>query len=177
MRRALILWLPLAGFIAFLGFVAYGLYSPADRSIASRMVGKPVPAFDLPEGAPGRGRFDSRALATGKPRLLNIFASWCVPCVAEAPVLMELKRRGVEIDAIAIRDRPQDVAGFLARNGDPYRHIGSDTVSRVQLAMGSSGVPETFVVDGRGIIRHQHIGDIRAENIPDILARLEEAAR
>jgi cytochrome c biogenesis protein CcmG, thiol:disulfide interchange protein DsbE len=89
--------------------------------------------------------------------------------------LMELKRRGVKIDAIAIRDRPEDVAAFLARNGDPYERIGSDTASRVQLAMGSSGVPETFVVDGKGVIRHQHIGDIRPENVDTILAELEKA--
>jgi cytochrome c biogenesis protein CcmG/thiol:disulfide interchange protein DsbE len=98
-----------------------------------------------------------------------------VPCIAEAPVLMELKRRGVQIDAIAIRDRPEDVATFLARNGDPYARIGSDTASRVQLAMGSSGVPETFVIDGKGVIRYQHIGDIRPEDVPEMLEQLEKA--
>lgn len=177
MKRKLLLWVPLALFVVFFGFVAIGLINPAERTIASQMVGKPVPAFDLPAGAPGRTGFSSRDLATGEPRLLNVFASWCVPCIAEAPILMELKRRGVKIDAIAIRDKPDDVAAFLARNGDPYERIGSDTASRVQLAMGSSGVPETFVVDGRGIIRHQHIGDIRAENVPEILAKLDEARR
>jgi len=169
------LWAPLAGFVIFFAVVAFGLISPADRNIASKMVGKPLPAFELPGGAPGREGFSSRDLATGQPRLLNVFASWCVPCVAEAPILMELKRRGVKIDAIAIRDRPEDVAAFLQRNGDPYERIGSDTASRVQLAMGSSGVPETFVVDGKGVIRHQHIGDIRPENVETILAELEKA--
>jgi cytochrome c biogenesis protein CcmG/thiol:disulfide interchange protein DsbE len=169
------LWAPLAGFVIFFAVVAFGLISPADRQIASKMVGKPLPAFDLPAGVAGRDGLATRHLATGQPRLLNVFASWCVPCVAEAPILMELKRQGVKIDAIAIRDRPEDVAGFLARNGDPYERIGSDTGSRVQLAMGSSGVPETFVVDGKGVIRHQHIGDIRPENVPEILAELEKA--
>jgi cytochrome c biogenesis protein CcmG/thiol:disulfide interchange protein DsbE len=169
------LWAPLAGFVIFFAVVAFGLISPAERTIASKMVGKPVPTFELPAGAPGRDGFSSRSLATGEPRLLNVFASWCVPCVAEAPILMELKRRGVKIDAIAIRDRPEDVAAFLQRNGDPYERIGSDTASRVQLAMGSSGVPETFVVDGKGVIRHQHIGDIRPENVETILAELEKA--
>jgi cytochrome c biogenesis protein CcmG/thiol:disulfide interchange protein DsbE len=177
MKRKLLLWLPLALFVGFFVMFAVGLIRPADRTIASKMIGKPVPAFDLPAGAPGRTDFSSKDLATGEPRLLNVFASWCVPCIAEAPVLMEMKRRGVKIDAIAIRDRPQDVAAFLARNGDPYDRIGSDTASRVQLAMGSSGVPETFVIDGRGIIRHQHIGDIRADDVPVILAKLEEARR
>ena len=169
------LWAPLAGFVIFFGVVAFGLIKPDDRTIPSKMVGKPVPAFDLPPGAPDREGFSSTQLMQGGPRLLNIFASWCVPCIAEAPVLMELKRRGVAIDAIAIRDRPEDVAAFLARNGDPYDRIGSDTASRVQLAIGSSGVPETFVIDGKGVIRHQHIGDIRAEDVPEILAQLEKA--
>ena len=174
MKRFL-LWAPLAGFVIFFGVVAFGLIKPEDRAIRSQMIGKPVPVFDLPAGSPGRTDFSSKELADGKPRLLNIFASWCIPCIAEAPNLMELKRRGVAIDAIAIRDRPEDVAAFLARNGDPYERIGSDTASRVQLAMGSSGVPETFVVDGKGVIRYQHIGDIRPENIPEILAQLEKA--
>ena len=169
------LWAPLVGFVIFFGVVAFGLIKPDDRNIRSKMIGQPVPAFDLPAGAPGRTAFADQDLKGGGPRLLNIFASWCVPCIAEAPVLMELKRRGVTIDAIAIRDRPDDVAAFLARNGDPYDRIGSDTASRVQLAMGSSGVPETFVIDGKGVIRHQHIGDIRADDIPDILAELEKA--
>ena len=177
MKRSLLLWLPLVGFVALFAMFAAGLISPADRQIASQMVGKPLPAFDLPAGAPGRQGFASTQLATGEPRLLNVFASWCIPCIAEAPVLMELKRRGVKIDAIAIRDRPEDVAAFLARNGDPYERIGSDTASAVQLAMGSSGVPETFVIDGKGVIRHQHIGDIRPENVPEILAKLEEAGK
>ena len=86
-----------------------------------------------------------------------------------------MKRGGVPIDAIAIRDRPQDVARFLTRNGNPYDRIGSDVDSSVQLALGSSGVPETFVIDGRGIIRHQHIGDIRPEDVPELVAALKAA--
>jgi cytochrome c biogenesis protein CcmG/thiol:disulfide interchange protein DsbE len=173
-RRSWI-WAPLVGFVIFFAVVAFGLIRPADRKIVSKMVGKPVPAFELPSAVPGRQGLAARDFAQGEPRLLNVFASWCVPCVAEAPVLMEMKRRGVKIDAVAIRDRPEDVAAFLARNGDPYERIGSDTASRVQLAMGSSGVPETFVIDGKGVIRYQHIGDIRPENVSEILAELEKA--
>ena len=169
------LWAPLAGFVIFFAVVAFGLIKPDNRQIVSQMVGKPIPAFDLPAGAPDRTSFSSKDLQGGGPRLLNVFASWCIPCIAEAPVLMQLKQQGVTIDAIAIRDRPEDVAAFLARNGDPYDKIGSDTASRVQLAMGSSGVPETFVVDANGVIRHQHIGDIRAEDVPEILVQLEKA--
>jgi cytochrome c biogenesis protein CcmG/thiol:disulfide interchange protein DsbE len=169
------IWAPLAGFVVFFALVASGLISPSDRKIVSKLVGKPVPAFELPPAVEGKAGVATRDFATGQPRLLNIFASWCVPCIAEAPILMDMKRRGVRIDAIAIRDRPEDVSAFLQRNGDPYERIGSDTGSRVQLAMGSSGVPETFVIDGKGVIRHQHIGDIRPENVADLLAQLEKA--
>ena len=89
--------------------------------------------------------------------------------------MLALKRRGVPIDAIAIRDRPEDVAAFLARYGDPFDRIASDPQTQVQIALGSSGVPETFVVDGTGIIRHQHIGDVRPEHLPDIIAAYEAA--
>jgi cytochrome c biogenesis protein CcmG/thiol:disulfide interchange protein DsbE len=106
---------------------------------------------------------------------LNIFASWCVPCITEVKVLQELKRRGVVIDGIAVRDRPEDVTEFLATNGDPYARIGSDEQSRIQISFGSSGVPESFIVDGRGIIRYQHIGPIEASEVPMILAKLEQA--
>jgi cytochrome c biogenesis protein CcmG/thiol:disulfide interchange protein DsbE len=175
MKRRLILWLPLAVFVIFVITVALGLYAPASRNIASQMIGKPMPAFALPAGLPDRPGLSSADLASGEPHLVNIFASWCVPCIAEAPILVELKQRGVPIQAIAIRDRPQDIAEFLRRWGDPYQRIGSDTDSRVQLAMGSSGVPETFIVDGKGIIRHQHIGDVREEDIPTIVAAYEAA--
>jgi cytochrome c biogenesis protein CcmG/thiol:disulfide interchange protein DsbE len=171
----MILWVPLIVFVAFIVTVAVGLYAPSDRVIRSQMVGKPMPEFALPPALPGRPGLRREDLATGKPRLVNVFASWCVPCIAEAPQLLELKERGVPIDAIAIRDRPQDVAAFLAKWGDPYQRIAADRDSRVQMAMGSSGVPETFVVDGRGIIRHQHIGDIRPEQVNEIIAAYEAA--
>jgi cytochrome c biogenesis protein CcmG/thiol:disulfide interchange protein DsbE len=169
------IWAPLAGFVVFFALVASGLISPAERKIESKLVGKPLPAFELPAAVAGKPGLATRDFASGEPRLLNVFASWCVPCIAEAPILMEMKRRGVKIDAVAIRDRPEDVAAFLARNGDPYERIGADAGSRVQLALGSGGVPETFVIDGRGVIRHQHIGDIRPEHVEAIMAELEKA--
>lgn len=173
MKRWLI-WVPLAAFGLFFGVMAYGLINPADRAIRSKLVGKPLPQFALPAAYAGSPALSSGAFR-GEPRLLNVFASWCVPCIAEAPVLMELSRQGVPIDAIAIRDRPEDVAGFLARHGNPYQRIGADATSSVQLALGSSGVPETFVIDGKGVIRHQHIGDIKPGDVPTILQELREA--
>jgi cytochrome c biogenesis protein CcmG/thiol:disulfide interchange protein DsbE len=174
MSRAL-RFVPLALLLAFVGLVAWRLAVPADTVIRSQLEGKPVPVFELPPALPGRSAFSSADLATGKQRLVNIFASWCVPCIAEAPVLGELKRRGVVIDGIAIRDRPEDVADFLKRNGDPYDRIGADMRSSVQMALGSSGVPESFVVDGRGIIRYQHVGPIMPQDLDTVLAELEKA--
>ena len=167
--------LPVALLVLVLAALVWRLAHPEDTTIRSRLAGQPVPEFALPPALPGKAGLASADLAKGEPRLLNIFASWCVPCIAEAPLLAELKRRGVAIDAIAIRDRPDDVAEFLARHGDPFERIGSDDNSRVQLALGSSGVPESFVVDGRGRIRYQHVGPIEPAQVPLILAELEKA--
>ena len=155
--------------------LVWRLANPEDTNIRSRLAGQPVPQFVLPPALANKPGLAAADLAQGQPRLLNVFASWCVPCIAEAPVLAELARRGVAIDAIAIRDRREDVAAFLASHGDPFTRIGSDDNSRVQLALGSSGVPESFVVDGRGIIRYQHIGPIEPREVPLILAELERA--
>lgn len=162
----LLLWL-VAGF-------AWRLVKPANPAVPSQMVERSLPSFRLAAAVPGKAGFSSSDLAAGKPRLLNIFASWCVPCAGEAPVLAELRRRGVEIDAIAVRDTPGAIGGFLSRHGDPYARIGSDPQSETQIALGSSGVPETFVIDGHGVIRRQYIGPLTAANIPGVLQELEQ---
>lgn len=164
MRRWL-LWLPLAVFAIVIVFAVRELRKPSDRTVYSAMVGKPVAPFDLPPVVAGKPGLSAGDLRTGEPRLLNIFASWCVPCIAEAPQLMKLKAMGIPIHAVAIRDSEAAIAQFLKRHGDPYARIGDDRDSRVQLSLGSSGVPETFVVDGRGIIVKQHVGDIREEDV------------
>jgi len=154
--------------------LAWRLVRPADTAIPSQMVERQVPAFTLPAALAGKAGLGAPDLATGQPRLVNMFASWCVPCTGEAPVLAELKRRGVGIDGIAIRDTPGALAAFLERNGDPYERIGSDAQSEVQIAFGSSGVPETFLVDGKGVIRRQYIGPLNASNIPGVMHELEQ---
>ncbi|CAN5128067.1 DsbE family thiol:disulfide interchange protein [soil metagenome] len=171
-----LLWAPLGLFLIFVGLVAVGLFKPDDRQIRSAMVGKVLPAFVLPQAASDRPGLSRADLTAGKPRLLNIFASWCVPCAAESPQLIELAKAGVPIDGVAIRDARADVDQFLNRWGNPYQRIGLDARSALQLSLGSSGVPESFVIDGKGVIRYQHIGDIRAEDIPLIKQKLAEAA-
>ena len=168
-------FIPLIVFLVIVVAVAWRLAVPRDDRVASNLEGQSIPTFALPPALPGRPGLTSADLAKGSPRLVNIFASWCVPCAAEAPVLLDLERRGVKIDAIAIRDRPEDVAAFLARHGDPFDRIGSDVASQVQISLGSSGVPESFVIDGRGVIRAQHIGPIMEQDVPGILAALEAA--
>lgn len=169
------LWVPLALFLLFFGVAAYQLTQPKDEFIASTMIGQTLPEFDLPPASADRPGLATNNLRDGKPRLLNIFASWCIPCIAEAPQLEALRRQGVDIAGVAIRDRPEDVARFLANYGNPYARIGADDLSELQLAIGSSGVPETFVIDGQGIIRYQHIGDIRTSDVPILMRKLAEA--
>lgn len=171
------LWLPLALFGAFVSLVGWNLIHPASSDVPSCFVGQPLPQFDLPAAAEGRPGLSRANLASGKPKLLNVFASWCVPCAAESAQLAQLAAAGVEVDGIAIRDHKADLAVFLARNGNPYARIGSDDVSAVQLAIGSSGVPESFVIDGKGVIRHQHIGVIMPDDVPKLLTKLHEAGR
>ncbi len=173
--KKLLIWLPLGLFVLVFALVVNGLIEPSDRIVRSAMVGKPLPALRLPAIVQGKPGIDTATWPRGKPRLLNVFASWCIPCVAEAPQLLKLQQAGAQIDAIAVRDTPAEVRAFLARNGDPYARIGDDAAMRAQLSLGSSGVPETFVIDARGVIVDQHIGDIRAEDVPKLLAALEKA--
>ena len=174
MSRA-IRFAPLALLVLILAALVWRLATPADTNVHSALEGKLLPAFNLPAIIPGKPALSSAELATGQPHLVNVFASWCVPCVTEVKVLQTLKDRGVHIEGIAVRDRPDDLADFLARNGDPYERIGSDPQSDVQISLGSSGVPESFVVDGKGVIRYQQIGPIDASDVPMILSKLEQA--
>ena len=175
MRRKLWLNLPLAVFGLFVLAVGWRLAEPPDVTVKSRMVGKPVPEFVLPAAIPGKPALASADLKGEGPRLLNLFASWCVPCIAEAPILLDLRNRGVAIDGIAIRDTAPDIGRFLADHGDPFQRLGDDPRSQVQMALGSAGVPESFVVDAQGVIRYQHIGPIMPQDVPTILAELEKA--
>ena len=171
------LWLPLGLFALFVAVVLLGLLWPADRAVKSAMIGRPLPQFALAAATgaqPGLARAD---LADGKPHLLNIFASWCVPCAVEAPQLQALRARWIDVVGIAIRDKPADLQRFYAQNGNPFSRVGVDNVSAVQVDLGSAGVPESFVIDGRGVIRYQHIGDIRADQVEMIAAKVAEAGR
>lgn len=177
-RRGRIIWVPFA-IVLILGVLfAWGLTrGDENRLIQSQWIDKPMPAFDLPPAAAGLPGLSSASLADGQPRLVNVFASWCIPCRIEGPQLEELRARGVIIEGIAVRDRREDLARFLAEVGNPYSSIGADDRSQVQIAMGSSGVPETFLVDGRGIVREQIQGVITPAMVPEIIAKLRGMQR
>ncbi len=172
MSRKWLLWLPFALGLTLLVVFYFGLKKPADHVIASQLVGKPLPEFNAPPALPGMPGAATADFQGGKPRLLNVFASWCLPCIAEIPVLMRLKAMGAEVNGIAVHDTPEALTKFLGRNGNPYARIGADDQSRIQLALGSSGVPETFVIDGKGKIVHQHIGVVSERDVPKLLELL-----
>ena len=164
MRRAL-LFAPLVMLGLFVIAVSWRLARPPSTAVASQLVGKPVPALQLAAQTSDRPGLDPRPT---EPRLVNLFASWCVPCIAEVPMLTELQRGGIVIDGIAVKDRREATAAFLAEHGNPYRAIGADPDQRAQLLLGASGVPETYVIDRRGIIRFQHIGPIERGDLAAI---------
>jgi cytochrome c biogenesis protein CcmG/thiol:disulfide interchange protein DsbE len=167
--------LPVVIVMLLIAAFVWRIANPPDSTIGSKLVGKPVPAFELRPALPSSPGLTSAELATGKPRLVNFFASWCVPCIAEAPLLHELRRQGASIDGIAVRDRPEDLSAFLQRHGNPFERIGADDNSLVQLALGSVRVPESFIVDGRGVIRYQHIGPLEPNDVQRIMSELEKA--
>lgn len=171
------LWVPLVLFAGFIALAGAMLLRPKDDLVQSQMIGKRLPYFALRPVVADRPGLSSADFGRDGPRLLNVFASWCLPCIAEAPQLQALAARGARIDGIAIRDRREDVAEFLARHGNPYQRVGADDLSEVQLAIGSSGVPETFVIDRNGRIAYQHIGDIRPEHVPMLMEKLAAAGR
>ena len=140
---------------------------PLGRPRLSQLIGKRVPPFEaLPPLADGAAGFGSAELTgTGKPILVNFFASWCVPCVVEAPTLMALAEEHVPIWGIAYKDKAQAARAFLDRHGDPYARLAMDEPGRVAIDWGVYGVPETYLIDSSGVVRWRQAGPIT----PDVL--------
>lgn len=155
--------IPLTAFIALVGLLFVGL-SLDPREIPSPLVGKEAPQFDLPELRNEEVRF-ARDDMLGKPALLNVWASWCVTCRQEHPMLAELRRMGVPIYGLNYKDTRSDALRFLTRFGDPYDAIGFDESGLVGIDYGVYATPETFLIDGSGKIRFKHIGMITPEVI------------
>ena len=174
MRRLLFI-APMVMFgLLVIAFVA-GLNRDPSK-LPSTLIGKPLPRFALPAvRADGAGLSSSDLV--GEPRLLNVFASWCVSCRLEHPVLLALKADGVAIDGLDWKDAPAKGARYLVEQGDPYQLAGNDESGRAGIDLGVAGVPETFLVDRAGSVRYKHIGPISPEDWERTIKPLMERLR
>ena len=170
-RRYWLYLLPIAIF-AGVGLLLYqGLYRDP-RLVPSPLIGKPVPEFALGP-VPGREHGLASRDLRGAVSLVNVFASWCVACRDEHPLLMALEREQVvPIHGLNYKDTPADAATWLDALGDPYARIGADIDGRVGLDWGVYGVPETFVVDRDGHIAYKHIGPVTPQVLEEVLLPL-----
>jgi cytochrome c biogenesis protein CcmG/thiol:disulfide interchange protein DsbE len=173
MKRALYL-LPVALFLVLAGYFAVALYSGRDPSLLpSALIDQPAPDFAL-AGFDGKDGLSLDALK-GKVAVVNFFASWCVPCRAEEPLLMRLAaQEHVALYGIAYKDKPADAKRYLDQLGDPYRGIGLDESGRTAIDFGVYGVPETYLIDKAGHIRFRYVGPLTAEALEQqLLPRLK----
>ncbi|MEP7281951.1 MAG: DsbE family thiol:disulfide interchange protein [Rubrivivax sp.] len=168
MKRFLI---PLALFVVLAGFLLVGLrLNP--REVPSPLIDKPAPAFSLPRLDEPGSRV-SLADLKGQVVVMNVFASWCVPCLAEHPMVSELARSTkARVVALNYKDKPEDATRWLARHGNPYALVLADRDGQVGIDYGVYGVPETFVIDTAGVIRYKQIGPITPDALRNELLPL-----
>jgi cytochrome c biogenesis protein CcmG/thiol:disulfide interchange protein DsbE len=175
------LWLMLIPVIVFAGLAALfwkGL-SGEPSKIPSALINKPVPEFTL-DAVPGLGvpGFATADLKSGKVTVVNVWASWCAPCRIEHPLLIELARRSdIALFGINYKDEPENSVRFLGTLGQPFAAVGMDSNGRAAVNWGVYGVPETFIVDGQGVIRYKHIGPLTPESITGKFAAEIEKAK
>ncbi len=183
-RRAWFAVIPLVAFAALAGLFIWQLTKGGDPSqVPSPLIGRPIPEFTLPPLAGVNGPdgplpgLSSADLRTGKVTLVNVWASWCVPCRDEHPWLVEMARnRGVRLVSINYKDNPENALRFLGTLGVPFTAIGTDQKGRAAVDWGVYGVPESFVVDGKGYIRFKQIGPIlSAATMDKVLAEIAKA--
>lgn len=169
MRKTLLLLLPLALLAGLVAVFALNINRDPNY-IPSVLIDRPAPQFTLPpiEGLDRPG-FDTAALA-GEPSLVNVFASWCIPCRDEHPVLTRLKAEtGIRLFGINQKDAPENARAFLAELGNPYDAAGADANGRVSIDWGVYGVPETFLLDRNGIIVLKIVGPLSDQAIETVL--------
>ncbi|MGH8738109.1 MAG: DsbE family thiol:disulfide interchange protein [Burkholderiales bacterium] len=159
MKRFLI---PLGIFIVLIGFLAVGLRLDP-REVPSPLIGKPAPPFTLPELTDPQRTFSQKDML-GKVWLLNVWASWCVSCREEHPVLVEFSKRNlVPVYGLNYKDDRKDALAWLAKLGNPYTMAIMDRDGRIGIDYGVYGVPETYVIDKQGVIRYKQIGPVTPE--------------
>ncbi|HEX7968513.1 MAG TPA: DsbE family thiol:disulfide interchange protein [Stellaceae bacterium] len=166
---------PIALFLVLAAYFVLALRPGRDPSrLPSALIDKPAPDFVLAGLGGAEGL--SRAGLEGNVVVVNFFASWCVPCRAEHPLLMRLSEsEHVPLYGIAYKDKPENAARFLAQLGDPYRRVGLDESGRTGIDFGVYGVPETYLIDRAGHIRYRHVGPLSAEALEhELLPRLRE---
>lgn len=169
--------LPFIVFVVLSGFLYVGL-NLDPREVPSPLVGKPAPAFTLPQLHDPAKQF-SPAEMKGKVWLLNVWASWCVSCKEEHPILVELARKNiVPVYGLDYKDKRADAEMTLSAGGDPYVLSVSDQEGRIGIDYGVYGVPETYVIDKQGVIRYKQIGPITHQNLREkilpLVAELEK---
>ena len=160
------LW-PLAIFAIIAALFAFALRSGDPSRLPSALIGRPAPAVTLPplEGLGDKG-FSSELLKSGQPAVVNFWASWCQPCVEEHPLLVALRAStGVKLYGINYKDKADGARRFLSRLGNPFAGIGVDANGRAAIEWGVTGMPETFVINGKGEIVYKHTGPISAESL------------
>jgi cytochrome c biogenesis protein CcmG, thiol:disulfide interchange protein DsbE len=164
--------LPLLGFTLLIGLFGFGIWWNTrhdQREVPSPLIGKPAPEYALPL-LDDPGTHLTKAEMLGQPYLINVFASWCYACGEEHPVLMkEAKQLGVPLIGYDYKDRPEDAKAWLARHGNPYSMVVTDQTGATAINFGVYGAPETFLVDGKGIIRYKRIGPLTPEVIATVL--------
>lgn len=175
MSRALFL-VPLAALLAVVALFGAGLTRDPAK-LPSALIDRPLPAFALPGLRPGEPGFRSADLSGGGPKLLNVWASWCVSCRAEHPVLMRLKDAGVPVYGLAWKDAPEKAAAVLDGAGDPYVRTAIDADNRAGIDLGVTGTPETYVIDGEGRVRFKQVGPITPEVWARTIAPLMDELR
>ena len=176
--KRLVLLLPVLMVIGLLVLLGIGLgLNP--REVPSPLIGKPAPDFHLPVLGDAELRLGNRQLQ-GSPALLNVWASWCVACLEEHPLLLKLSReQGIPLYGLNYKDSSSDAQAWRARHGNPYRGSVQDLDGKTGLEFGVYGVPETFLLDADGVIRYKHIGPISEQDwqqkIAPLLAQLRGA--
>ena len=175
-RRPWITYVPVIAFILVAGVFAFQLWAGGGDELESALIGKPAPEFDLP---PLAGLVDaagneipgfSRADLIGEVTLVNVWGSWCVPCRAEHPFLMELAADDrFQLLGLNQQDTTAGALGFLEERGNPYAAVGVDPRQRVSIEWGVYGVPETYVVDRQGIIRYRVVGPLNEQRLANEL--------
>ena len=182
LKRRLIVLAPLAVFLALAALFLFRLGSGDPSKLPSALIGRPVPDTPLPpipglarDGAPVPGI--TNADFQGAVTLVNVWASWCVPCHDEAPLLMKLAEdKRIRIIGINYKDQPENARRFIGRYGNPFAAVGADANGRASIDWGVYGVPETFVIDRDGRIAYKLVGPITADNLETALKpQLEKA--